>query len=74
MTVSIHASVMEATCPRRPSESLGNVSIHASVMEATRRGVAGEIGRVVSIHASVMEATRRRIRYDRITPFRSTPP
>ena len=55
--VSIHASVMEATC--RDGFLVHNriVSIHASVMEATRGPPTGLSNFDVSIHASVMEAT-----------------
>ena len=56
-TVSIHASVKDATLNRSDPFSISKVSIHASVKDATafNQPLAWPI--LVSIHASVKDAT-----------------
>ena len=56
-TVSIHASVKDATFAMPPGEGSQSVSIHASVKDATRKDEILNNPSLVSIHASVKDAT-----------------
>ena len=56
-TVSIHASVKDATCYNGKNWEYVPVSIHASVKDATVGYTALNMVKQVSIHASVKDAT-----------------
>ena len=56
-TVSIHASVKDATRSRYVNHLGNKVSIHASVKDATPHWHISELFHQVSIHASVKDAT-----------------
>ena len=59
-TVSIHASVKDATCPIVFHPYFFRVSIHASVKDATGNPNTPVEVLTVSIHASVKDATKIR--------------
>ena len=56
-TVSIHASVKDATKRQKRAIAAQKVSIHASVKDATLPISRVVVPRLVSIHASVKDAT-----------------
>ena len=75
ITISIHASVKEATTAYYIYISMSSISIHASVKEATNDSATSRFVGVISIHASVKEATLTVMcRFTVYTIFQSTPP
>ena len=58
LSVSIHASVKDATNVTLVSNERSDVSIHASVKDATENQDLWEKIFMVSIHASVKDATK----------------
>ena len=71
-TVSIHASVKDATCQLAYIKAVGVVSIHASVKDATVVCAALTNKSCVSIHASVKDATLNPFAKSRDLEFQST--
>ena len=71
-TVSIHASVKDATSRHKTASAFPSVSIHASVKDATtiNRKINKQLA--VSIHASVKDATPGILHGKRPTKFQST--
>ena len=74
MSISIHASVKEATSFDPTSTHTIEISIHASVKEATVLRLLDNTIKTISIHASVKEATKRWKHRKIPKRFQSTPP
>ena len=71
-SVSIHASVKDATLTDLAFVPLVSVSIHASVKDATPAVLYGNPLGPVSIHASVKDATKNGLRLMLMYVFQST--
>ena len=71
-SVSIHASVKDATFSVDSGLGVPPVSIHASVKDATKRQKRAIAAQKVSIHASVKDATNKCYSYTKNILFQST--
>ena len=74
LSISIHASMKDATKISEIIELDKEISIHASMKDATVSDSERVMNRDISIHASMKDATTKELEFSPRDPFQSTHP